>query len=158
MGMVNADRRGTAMPMRYFFLMTMALCLAGCATPQPELIAYYGPHRTDDNVAMLKTQLPIYVVAIDGDTSEHASPPTRRYQGTTVYLAPGQHRLTLVYFSGTAKGRSPANLDMYLWAGHRYIVVADAKQPSFWLGRGGTWRPVLEDVTDLPQEWQPTTK
>jgi hypothetical protein len=139
------------MPVRYFFLMTMALCLAGCATPQPELIAYSGPHRADDNVAMLKAKTPMAIMAIDGNNGENVYPASRRNKDTTVYLEPGQHRLTLLFIAGNERGHSPANLDVYLWAGHRYIVVASTKWN--WLRGSGSWSPELKDVTDQPQEW-----
>jgi hypothetical protein len=141
------------MPVRIFLLM-IALCLAGCATPQAELIAYSGPRRADDSVAMIKTQFPLLVEAIDGDKNMHVRAGKWQKEHTTVYLEPGEHRLTLQYFDGIFSSKAPIEFDVYLQPGHRYLIDDSAKQPSIWWGRGGTWHPALEDVTDHMEQWQ----
>lgn len=121
---------------------------------QKELITYSGSPRTNDNVALLKPQLFIDVIAIDGDTTKQASQLGGLYTTeTTIYLEPGEHILTVRYRTGNKISRSTVDMNVSVLAGHRYLVFAQTEGVHWWVGMHGTWRPKVEDMTDNSENW-----
>ena len=128
-----------------------ALCLTGCMPQQKEMIAYSGGPRPSDGLAMLKPQLFIDVISIDGDKSKAVhSLGAFRNSDTTIYLEPGAHKLRLGYRSPTKYSRSAIDMDIYLSAGHRYLLEADI---GGFIRKAYYWPPVLQDMTSTPENW-----
>jgi hypothetical protein len=135
---------------RVIFLLTV-LCLAGCMPQQKEVIAYSGAPRSSDSLAMLKPQLFVIVLSIDGDDSKRiVSLGAFHNSDTTIYLEPGAHQLKLAYRSPTKYSRAIVDMDIYVSAGHRYLLVADL---GGFIRKSYYWPPVLEDMTSTPENW-----
>jgi hypothetical protein len=132
-----------------YMLLLAALCLAGCLPQQKEVIAYSGPPRSTDSLAMLKPNLWIDILSIDGDTTKRIIPLGARNSDTTVYLEPGAHRLKVYYRTTIAHALAPMDVDIYVLAGHRYLLMPDT-QGSGWRG---SWRAALQDMTTTPENW-----
>lgn len=138
------------MRIRYVFGL-LPLFLVGCVPQQEKLIAYSGDPRPDADLALLKTELWINIVSIDGDTTKQVHPLGARNKDTTVYLEPGMHHLRLYYRTPAFTGGA-VDMDVLLLAGHRYSVVADIQGRKKW-DSWDTWRPVLDDMTNHPEIW-----
>jgi hypothetical protein len=118
---------------------------------QKEMIAYSGGPRASDSLAMLKPQLFIVVLSIDGDSSKRVySLGEFHNSDTTIYLEPGAHKLKLNYRSNAKYAKSLIDMDIYVSAGHRYLLEADT---GGFIRKGYYWPPVLVDMTDTPGNW-----
>lgn len=124
--------------------------VAGCA-PGPDMATYVAPKLAANQAASLEGKGGVYVSNVDG--AECKTPiKFADFGGNSVVLAPGVHRVTIMFkpsgsfglggYSASMKGDVIKSLQYTFVAGHQYEVSLDSRWNI------GNKNFVLEDKSD----------